>query len=37
MCNKVVCKNVFISDSDEERSKAFNEVWQNIVNLMVNR
>ncbi len=34
---KVVCKNVFVSDSDKERSKAFNEVWQNVVNLIINR
>lgn len=35
--NQVVCKNIFISDTEKERSKAFNEVWQNIVNLIINR
>jgi len=35
--DKVVCKNVFVSDSVKERNKVFNEVWQNVVNLMINR
>ena len=35
--NQVVCKNVFISNNDNEISKKFNEVWQNIVNLIINR
>ena len=29
--------NVFISTNDEERIKKFNEVWQKIVNLSINK
>ncbi len=29
--------NVFISTNDEERRKKFNEVWQKIVNLSINK
>lgn len=29
--------NVFISTNDEERRKEFNEVWQKIVNLSINK
>ncbi len=33
----IVCKNIFLSSSETEREQAFNEVWQRIVNLIVNR
>ncbi len=33
----IVCKNIFLSSSEAEREEAFNEVWQRIVNLIVNR
>ena len=36
MC-KVESKNIFISNNDDERNKKFNEIWQNIVRLMINK
>ena len=33
----IVCKNIFLSNEEAEREEAFNEVWQRIVNLIVNR
>ncbi len=33
----IVCKNIFLSNSEAEREEAFNEVWQRIVNLIVNK
>ncbi len=33
----IVCKNIFLSNEETEREQAFNEVWQRIVNLIVNR
>lgn len=33
----IVCTNIFLSDKENERSQAFNEVWQKIVNSIVNR
>ncbi len=35
--DKIVCKNVFISKSETDRSYAFNEIWQVVVNLMLNK
>ncbi len=32
----VVCKNVYVSKDDDEREKNFNEIWQIIVNSMIN-
>ena len=32
----IECKNIFVSDNEPERSQAFNEIWQMIVNLMIN-
>lgn len=32
----VVCKNVYVSKDDDERKKNFNEIWQIIVNSMIN-
>ena len=32
----IECKNIFVSDNETERSQAFNEIWQMIVNLMIN-
>lgn len=29
--------NIFVSDNEEDRSQAFNDIWQQIVNLMVNK
>ncbi len=33
----IVCENVFVSTNETERSQAFNEVWQVVVNMIVNR
>lgn len=33
----IVCKNIFLSDSEEAKSRQFNKLWQNIVNLIINR
>ena len=33
----IVCKNIFLSKEETERKQAFNEVWQKIVNLIVNK
>ncbi len=33
----IVCENVFVSDNETERMQAFNEVWQVVVNLMLNK
>lgn len=32
----IVCNNIFISDDETERSQAFNDIWQKIVNLIEN-
>ena len=34
--DKVICKNVFISENEKEINKSFNMIWQKIVNLLVN-
>lgn len=33
----IICENIFVSADETERCQAFNEVWQMIVNLMINR
>lgn len=33
----IICENVFVSANETERNQAFNEVWQVIVNLMLNK
>ncbi len=33
----IVCENIFLSSNEAEREQAFNEVWQRIVNLMLNK
>ena len=33
----IICKNIFVSANETERSKAFNNVWQVVVNLMLNK
>lgn len=33
----VICKNIYVSDNEAERAKAFNDIWQKIVNLMINK
>lgn len=33
----IICENVFVSKNETERSQAFNEVWQLIVKLMLNK
>lgn len=33
----IICKNIFLSTNETERNQAFNEVWQRIINLIVNR
>lgn len=33
----IMCENVFVSASETERMQAFNEVWQVVVNLMLNK
>lgn len=35
--NTIVCENVFVSANETERMQAFNEVWQVVVNLMLNK
>ncbi len=35
--NTIVCENVFVSESETDRSHAFNEAWQVVVNLMLNK
>lgn len=32
----IVCKNIFLSTNETEREQSFNEIWQKIVNLIVN-
>ncbi len=33
----IVCENIFVSESETDRSNAFNETWQIVVNLMLNK
>ncbi len=33
----IICKNIFLSSNEAEREQSFNEVWQQIVNLIVNK
>ena len=33
----IICENVFVTENEIERSQAFNEVWQVVVNMIVNR
>ena len=33
----IVCKNVFASASETDRCQAFNDTWQLVVNLMLNK
>lgn len=33
----IVCENIFVSVNETERSQAFNNVWQVVVNLMLNK
>lgn len=33
----IVCKNIFLSSNEAEREQTLNEVWQRIVNLIVNK
>ena len=33
----VICENIFVSENETERSQSFNDVWQSVVNLMLNR
>ena len=33
----IVSKNIFLSNEETEREQAFNEVWQRIVSLIVNK
>lgn len=34
--DKIICTNVFASSDEAERSKAFNEAWIAIINLLIN-
>ncbi len=34
---EVDCKNIFVSNNEQERKETFNKLWQNIVNLIINR
>ena len=33
----IVCENIFVSENETDRSQAFNEVWQSVVKLMLNK
>lgn len=33
----IVCENVFVSTSETERMEVFNEIWQVVVSLMLNK
>jgi len=33
----IICENIFVSANETERIQAFNEVWQVVVNLMLNK
>ena len=37
MMDTIEYKNIFVSDNEIERNQVFNEIWQMIVNLMVNK
>lgn len=36
MKETIICENIFVSSSETERTKAFNDIWQEIVNLIEN-
>lgn len=33
----ILCKNIFLSNKETEREQAFNEMWQRIVRLILNK
>lgn len=33
----VICENIFVSANETERSQTFNDIWQTVVNLMLNK
>lgn len=33
----VICENIFASVNEAERSQSFNEIWQTVVKLMLNK
>ena len=33
----VICENIFVSVNATERNQSFNEIWQTVVNLMINK
>lgn len=33
----IICKNIFTSDNETDRSQAFNEAWIKIINLILNK
>ena len=33
----VICENIFASVNETERSQSFNDIWQVVVNLMINK
>lgn len=33
--DKVICKNVYITEDENERRKNFNEIWIRVVNLIL--
>lgn len=35
--NLIICKNIFSSDNEADRSQAFNEAWIRIINLILNK
>ncbi len=35
--DSIVCENVFVSANETEKSQAFNEVWQMVVNMIINK
>ena len=33
----VICENIFVSENETEKCQAFNDIWQVVVNLMLNK
>lgn len=33
----VICENIFVSANETEKCQAFNDIWQVVVNLMLNK
>ncbi len=33
----VICENIYVSVNEAERSQSFNDIWQTVVNLTLNK